>query len=73
MVIYFLLRLAMYCVLSFHYPGPRIIYVKDFGCKADGITDDTQCIQRAIEVATREGSESGTIAFQAGKSYLLGR
>jgi len=51
--------------------------VKDFGCRGDGVTDDTACINTAISSGTRCGSNCGSsttqpaiVYFPAGK-YLI--
>lgn len=42
------------------------INVKDYGAKGDGITDDTQAIQKAIQVVPRHNSKHVTIYFPKG-------
>ena len=43
-----------------------IVYVKNFGAKGDGVSDDTAAINRAItSMAT-----GGTLVFEPGKTYL---
>ncbi len=42
------------------------INVKDYGAKGDGITDDTQAIQKAIQVVPRDNSKHLTIYFPKG-------
>lgn len=47
------------------------VRVDDFGCAADGVTDDTQCINNAIEFATSNGTKPGAITFTQGKTYFV--
>ena len=49
------------------------VRVDDFGCAADGVTDNTQCINDAIAYATNNGSTAGTIAFTANKTYYVAK
>ena len=42
------------------------INVKDYGAKGDGITDDTQAIQKAIQLVPRSNSKHVTIYFPNG-------
>ena len=42
-----------------------IVYVKNFGAKGDGVTDDTDAINRAISSMTN----GGTLVFEPGKTY----
>ena len=42
------------------------INVKDYGAKGDGITDDTQAIQKAIQSVPRDNSKHVTIYFPKG-------
>ena len=44
---------------------PPIVHVKDFGAKGDGVTDDTDAINRAISSMTN----GGTLVFEPGKTY----
>jgi len=48
------------------------VRVDDFGCAADGVTDDTQCFNDAIEYATQNGSRAGSITLTQGKTYFIG-
>jgi hypothetical protein len=48
------------------------VRVDDFGCAADGVTDDTQCFNDAIEYATKNGSQAGSITLTQGKTYYIG-
>jgi len=45
--------------------------VMDYGAVGDGVTDDTDAIQDAIDGCTVSGTESGTIYFPPG-TYLIG-
>ena len=44
---------------------PPVVYVRDFGAKGDGVTDDTAAINEAIASMTR----GGTLVFDPGKTY----
>ncbi|SDM26734.1 glycosyl hydrolase family 28-related protein [Siphonobacter aquaeclarae] len=44
--------------------------VQDFGAVGDGVTDDTQAIQRAIDAC---GASKIPLLFQAGKTYRIGQ
>lgn len=48
--------------------NPTFDIVADFGAKGDGITDDTQAIQQAIDLVYQQGG--GTIVFPPG-TYLV--
>ncbi len=48
------------------------IRVDDFGCAGDGVTDDTQCFNNAIEYATGNGTHAGSITLTQGKTYFIG-
>jgi hypothetical protein len=48
-----------------------VVRVDDFGCAADGVTDDTECINNAISWATNNGASSGSIALTSGKTYYV--
>jgi len=48
------------------------VRVDDFGCAADGVTDDTACFNNAISYATGNGSHAGSVALTQGKSYYIG-
>ncbi len=48
------------------------VRVDDFGCAADGVTDDTQCFNNAIEYATGNGSHAGSVTLTQGKTYYIG-
>jgi hypothetical protein len=48
------------------------VRVDDFGCAADGVTDDTQCFNDAIEYATGNGSRAGAVTLTQGKTYYIG-
>lgn len=48
-----------------------VVRVDDFGCAADGVTDDTQCINNAIAFATKNGTSPGTISFTANRTYYV--
>jgi pectate lyase-like protein len=45
---------------------PPIVYVKDFGAKGDGVTDDSAAINKAIQSLSR----GGTVVFEEGRTYL---
>lgn len=52
----------------------QVINVKTFGAKGDGITDDTQSIQKALNAAAKEvGIENGTdeIVYLPNGTYLI--
>jgi len=46
--------------------------VDDFGCAGDGVTDDTQCFNTAINYATANGARAGAITLTQGKVYFVG-
>ncbi len=48
------------------------IRVDDFGCAGDGVTDDTQCFNNAIEFATGNGAHAGSVTLTQGKTYFIG-
>ncbi len=48
------------------------VRVDDFGCAADGVTDDTQCFNDAISYATQNGSRGGSVTLTQGKTYYIG-
>ncbi len=48
------------------------IRVDDFGCAGDGVTDDTQCFNNAIQYATASGRHAGSITLTQGKTYFIG-
>ena len=48
------------------------VRVDDFGCAADGVTDDTQCFNDAIEYVTANGTRAGAVALTQGKTYFIG-
>ena len=48
------------------------VRVDDFGCAADGVTDDTQCFNDAIEFVTANGTRAGAVALTQGKTYFIG-
>ena len=48
------------------------VRVDDFGCAADGVTDDTQCFNDAIQYAMQGGTRTGSITLTQGKKYLIG-
>ncbi len=48
------------------------IRVDDFGCAGDGVTDDTECFNNAIEFATGNGAHAGSISLTQGKTYFIG-
>jgi hypothetical protein len=48
------------------------VRVDDFGCAADGVTDDTQCFNDAIEYVTQNGTRAGSVALTQGKTYYIG-
>lgn len=48
------------------------VRVDDFGCGADGVTDDTQCFNDAIQYATQSGTRTGSITLSQGKTYYIG-
>uniref|UniRef100_E6QPH2 Uncharacterized protein n=1 Tax=mine drainage metagenome TaxID=410659 RepID=E6QPH2_9ZZZZ len=48
------------------------IRVDDFGCAGDGVTDDTQCFNNAIEYVTQNGTRAGSISLTQGKTYFIG-
>ena len=50
--------------------APKTVYVNDFGATADGITLDTQAIQKAIDQVSSKGG--GTVVFRMG-NYLTGQ
>jgi len=47
------------------------VRVDDFGCAADGVTDDTQCFNNAISYATQNGTRAGSITLSQGKTYFI--
>jgi hypothetical protein len=47
-----------------------IVNVKDYGVKGDGISDDTQAIQKAIQSVPRDNSKHVTIYFPKG-TYII--
>ena len=47
------------------------VRVDDFGCAADGVTDDTECFNTAINYATQGGSRTGAITLTQGKIYYI--
>jgi hypothetical protein len=48
------------------------VRVDDFGCAADGVTDDTLCFNNAINYATQGGTRGGAITLTQGKAYFIG-
>jgi hypothetical protein len=48
------------------------VRVDDFGCAADGVTDDTQCFNDAISYATLNGTRAGSVTLSQGKTYFIG-
>jgi hypothetical protein len=48
------------------------VRVDDFGCAADGVTDDTQCFNDAIQYATAGGTRTGAVTLTQGKTYFIG-
>jgi len=48
------------------------VRVDDFGCAADGVTDDTQCFNDAIEYVTQNGTRAGSVTLTQGKTYYIG-
>ncbi|WP_263355817.1 glycoside hydrolase family 55 protein [Acidicapsa ligni] len=48
------------------------VRVDDFGCAADGVTDDTQCFNNAISYATQNGTRAGSVTLTQGKTYFIG-
>jgi hypothetical protein len=48
------------------------VRVDDFGCAADGVTDDTQCFNNAIQYVTANGTQAGSITLTQGKTYFIG-
>lgn len=48
------------------------VRVDDFGCAGDGVTDDTQCFNNAIEYATQGGTRQGSVTLTQGKTYFVG-
>ena len=48
------------------------VRVDDFGCAADGVTDDTQCFNNAIGYATQGGTRAGSVTLSQGKTYFIG-
>ena len=48
------------------------VRVDDFGCAADGVTDDTQCFNNAIQYATQNGTRAGSVTLTQGKTYFIG-
>jgi hypothetical protein len=48
------------------------VRVDDFGCAADGVTDDTQCFNDAIQFATAGGTRTGAVTLTQGKTYFIG-
>ena len=48
------------------YPSEQVFNVKDFGAKGDGVTDDTEAIDKAIKAAAGTG---GTVLFENGVFY----
>jgi len=48
------------------------VRVDDFGCAADGVTDDTQCFNDAIEYVTKNGTQAGAVTLTQGKTYYIG-
>lgn len=43
--------------------------VLDYGCRGDGVTDDTACVQAALKAAVTAGG--GTVYFSPGHTYLI--
>lgn len=50
--------------------APRVFDVTEYGAKADGATDDTEAVSRAIYAANVSGG--GRVRIPAGKSVLIG-
>ena len=48
----------------------RVFNVMDFGAKGDGITDDAQAIQQAIDACTEKGG--GQVYLPCGKTFMAG-
>ena len=48
----------------------RVFNVMDFGAKGDGITDDAQAIQQAIDACTEKGG--GLVYLPCGKTFMAG-
>ena len=48
------------------------VRVDDFGCAADGVTDDTQCFNTAINYATQNGTRAGAVTLTQGRTYFIG-
>ncbi len=48
------------------------VRVDDFGCAADGVTDDTQCFNAAINSVTANGTRTGALTLTQGKTYYIG-
>ncbi len=48
------------------------VRVDDFGCAADGVTDDTQCFNDAINFVTQGGTRTGALTLSQGKTYFIG-
>lgn len=65
----FLLVCTLFTTVAFSQPAKPIFNVFDFGAKGDGVTNDQQAIQKAINACKKSG---GTVLLKDGK-FLTGQ